>query len=107
MMSLTKNLDSSDNENNLEKQPINNENNLKEQPINDNTYVEIPEWVRNKHCTINPKSNDNKSFQYSIILSLYHKEIGKNPQRIATIKPFINSFNWNNINFPPTEQDNF
>ena len=52
-----------------------------------------------------PKSNDNKSFQYSITLSLYYKEIDNNFNRITKIKPYINNFNWNNINFPPAKQD--
>ena len=38
-------------------------------------------------------------------LSLYHQEIGINSFRISKIKPFINNLNWNNINFPPQEQD--
>ena len=54
---------------------------------------------------LNPKSNDNKSFQYSITLSLYQKEIGNNSNRITKIKPYTNNFNWNNINFPPIQQD--
>ena len=40
-----------------------------------NTFVESPEWLKNKKCTINPQNSDNKCFQYSIIASLYHKEI--------------------------------
>ena len=54
---------------------------------------------------LNPKSNDNKSFQYSITLSLYHREIGNNFNRITKIKRYINNFNWSNINFPPIKQD--
>ena len=54
---------------------------------------------------LNPKSNDNKFFQYSITLSLYHKEIGNNFNRITKIKPYVNNFNWNNINFPLINQD--
>ena len=54
---------------------------------------------------LNPKSN-NKSFQYSVKLSLYHKEIGSNfINRITKIEPYIIDLNWNNINFPPTNQD--
>ena len=86
-------------------------NNLK-QLINDilnknnkNTYVETPICIRFKKGVLNPKSNDNKSFQYSITLSLYHKEVGNTFNRITKIKPYINNFNWNNINFPPIKQD--
>ena len=85
----------------------------KESMINDilnkktTSYVETPICIRFKKAVLNPKSNDNKSFQYSITLSLYHKEIGNNFNRIAKIKPYINNFNWNNINFPPIKQENF
>ena len=70
-----------------------------------NTFVESPDWIKNKKCTINPQNKDNKSFQYSIIDSLYHKEIKYNPERISRIRPFVNNLNWENINFPPEEQD--
>ena len=72
---------------------------------NNNTFVETPKCIRFKKAVLNPKSNDNKSFQYSITLSLYQKEIGNNYNRITKIKPYINNFNWENINFPPTNQD--
>ena len=29
----------------------------------------------------------------------------KNPEKGAKVKPFINSFSWENINFPPQEKD--
>ena len=70
-----------------------------------NTFIESPDWIKNKKCTINPQNKDNKCFQYSIIVSLYHKEIKNNPERISKIKPFINNLNWENINFPPEEGD--
>ena len=40
-----------------------------------------------------------------MILSLYHEQIGRSYCRISNIKPFINNFNCENINFPPQEQD--
>ena len=70
-----------------------------------NTFVESPDWIKNKKCTINPQNKDNKCFQYSVTISLYHKEIKNNPERISKIKPFINNLNWENINFPPEGQD--
>ena len=72
---------------------------------NKNTFIETPKCIKFKKAILNPKSNDNKSFQYSITLSLYYKEIGNNFIRIAKIKPYVNNFNWNNINYPPTNQD--
>ena len=55
---------------------------------------------------INPENNDNKCFQYSVTLSLYHKQItGRNLFRVSKIKPFVDNINWENINFPLQEQD--
>ena len=36
---------------------------------------------------------------------MYHEQIGKNCCRISKIKPYVNNINWENINFPPQEQD--
>ena len=69
------------------------------------TLVKTPTWIGPKNCTINPQGDDNKCFQYSVTLSLYHEQIGRNPFRVSKIKPFVNNFNWNNINFPPKEQE--
>ena len=30
-----------------------------------------------------------KCFQYTLTVALYHEQIGKDPQRITKIKPFI------------------
>ena len=36
---------------------------------------------------------------------LYHEGIKKPPQKIAKIKPFINKYNWERINFPSEKDD--
>ena len=69
------------------------------------TFVKAPEWIKNKRRTINPQNKDNKCFQYSVTLSLYHNQINNNLQRISKTKRFIKNFYWKNINFPPTQQD--
>ena len=69
------------------------------------TFIETPDWIKNKKSTINPVNKDNKCFKYSIIISLYYKEIKNNAERISKIKPFINNLNWETINFPPKEED--
>ena len=52
-----------------------------------------------------PKNNDNKCFQYATTLALNFNKIDKHPQRISRIKPFIENYNWNDINFPATKKD--
>ena len=34
------------------------------------------------------------------IISLHHQELNNHPERISKLKPFINNYNWKNINFP-------
>ena len=69
------------------------------------TYIDSPKWLKDKKSTINPKNNDDKSFQYAMTLSLNFDNIEKNPQRISKIKPFIDQYNWKDTDFPPTNKD--
>ena len=64
------------------------------------SYIDSPKWLRNKKSTINPKNNDYQCFQYAIILAF-----DRNPQRISKIKPFIENYNWKDIDFPSTRKD--
>ena len=64
------------------------------------------DWITHKKVTINPKNkNDNKCFQYAISVALNYQNIKKDPQRILKIKPFINAYNWKDINFPSHKED--
>ena len=69
------------------------------------TYIDSPKWLKNKKSTINPKNNDDKCFQYAVTLALNLDTINKHPQRISKIKPFIDQYNWKDIDFPPTNKD--
>ena len=58
------------------------------------SYIDSPKSIENKKATINPKNTkDNKCLQYAITVALHHQEIGKDPQRLSKIKPFINNYN--------------
>ena len=46
------------------------------------TYIDSPKWLKNKKATINPKCNDDNSFQYALTAALNYKEIQKDLQRI-------------------------
>ena len=69
------------------------------------SYIKSPEWILNKRATINPKNKDNKCFQYSITVALNHQNIENHPERISNIKPFINQYNWEDIDFPAVIKD--
>ena len=68
-------------------------------------YIESPKWLKDKKCTINQKNTDNKCFQYATTLALNFNNIDKHHRRISKIKPFINNYNWNNINFLAAKKD--
>ena len=40
-----------------------------------------------------------KCFQYARTVALNHDKINNDPQRISKIKPFIDQYNWNDIDF--------
>ena len=69
------------------------------------SYIESPKWIKNKLSTINPKNNDYKYFQYAITVALNHDKINKDPQRVSKIKPFIDQYNGNDIDFLSTSKD--
>ena len=56
-----------------------------------------------KQDPINKK--DHKCFQYAVPVAINHEEIGKNSETITKVKPFMNIYNWNGINFPSGKDD--
>ena len=69
------------------------------------SYIDSPKWLKDKKSTINPKNNDHKCFQYAVTLALNLDKIKKVPQRISKIKPFIEQYNWKDIDFISTSKD--
>ena len=61
--------------------------------------------MKNKKATINPKNNDNKCFQYALTVALNYEQIKSHPERISKIKPFIDQYNWKEIDFPSHSKD--
>ena len=69
------------------------------------SYIDSPDWIKHKKATINPKNKDNECFKYAITVALNHERIKKDPQRISKIKPFIDQYNWKDIEFPSHSKD--
>ena len=63
------------------------------------SYIETPEWLKDKGATINCQNDDDKCFQYGIAIALNYDEIESNHQRVNKVKPFIDQYNWKDINF--------
>ena len=47
----------------------------------------------------NPINKKDKCFQYVVTVVLNYEEIKKDPHRTKKIKPFINKYNWEGINY--------
>ena len=75
-------------------------------PNHGGSYIDSPDWIKNKKATINPiNKQDNKCFQYAVTVALNHEKIGKHSERITKIKSFINKYNWKETNFPSEKDD--
>ena len=69
------------------------------------SYKDSPKWLKNKKSSINPNNDDYKCFQYAVTLALNLDKINDHPERIFKIKPFIEQYNWKDIDFPRTSKD--
>ena len=69
------------------------------------SYIDSPKRLNNKKSIINPKHNDYKCFQYAVTLALNLDKINIHSERISKIKPFIEQYNWNDVDFPSTSKD--
>ena len=69
------------------------------------SYIDSPNWLKNKKATINPKNNDDKCFPYPLTVALNYEQIKKDPQRILKITPFIEQYDWKEIDFPSHKKD--
>ena len=57
------------------------------------SYIDSPEWIKDKKSTINPKNNNYKCFQYAVTVALNRDKINKHLQRVSKNKPFIDQYN--------------
>ena len=70
------------------------------------SYIEFPAWLKSRKCTINPQNkNDNNCFQYATTAALNYEKINNHPEKISKIRPFIDEYNWSEINFPSNQKD--
>ena len=69
------------------------------------SYIDPPKWLKNKKAAINPKNSDDKCFQYALPDTLNHEQIKKDSQRMSKINPFIDQYNWKDIDFLSHRED--
>ena len=63
------------------------------------SHIDSPKWLKNKNATISPKNNDDKCFQYAVTVALNYRKINNHPKEIYSNTPFINRYDWNEIEF--------
>ena len=70
------------------------------------SYIESPDWIKNKGVTINPKNIKYiNCFQYAITAALNYQNNDHHPERISRLRPFINNYNWKGIEFHSHSKD--
>ena len=69
------------------------------------SYIDSLKWLKNKKVTINPTNNDDKCFQYVATVALNYQNIKNNSEIISKIKPFIDQYDWKEIDFPSHQKD--
>ena len=74
-------------------------------PNRGGSYIDSPDWIKNKKATINPNNKKDKCFQYAVTFTLNYEQIKKALQQITKTKPFISKYNWEGINFPSEKDD--
>ena len=63
--------------------------------------IETPEWIQNKGATINRQNDDDDNhFQYAITIALNYDEMGNHHQRVNKVEPFVDKYDWSELNFP-------
>ena len=70
------------------------------------SYIKSPELLSNKKATIHPKNSKcNCCFAYFIVVALNHQNIKNHPERITNIIPFVDKYDWSDIDFPAGIKD--
>ena len=67
------------------------------------SYINSPEWIKNKNTATNPNNNDDKCFQYALTIVLNYQNIKKSPKNNK--KPFLDRYNMKEIDFPSQGKD--
>ena len=53
------------------------------------SYIDSPEWLKNKKATINPKNNDDNCFQYALTVVLNYQNMKKTLKEYQTLNPLL------------------
>ena len=73
-------------------------------PLQGSTYIETPEWLKNKNCVINVENKkDSKCFVWSVLAGLYQCK-NSHPSRLSNYIMYEQTLNLEGLQFPmPTK----
>ena len=71
-------------------------------PVKSKLELYSSAWLRIKKQSI---TNGDNCFQNALNDALDYQRIKKDPQEISKVKPYINQYNWKDINFPSQKED--
>ena len=74
-------------------------------PLKGSSYVELPDWIKNKKVVINITSKtDDECFKWCVTTALH--PIGKHPERITKkLREQSNLLDWTSVSFPTSFKD--
>ena len=67
------------------------------------SFLPTPQWLANKNCLTNVKSDDNLCFIWSVLASIYPKS--SNPNRVCNYQMYKNTLNTEGLVFPLDVRD--
>ena len=73
-------------------------NTIEFNPAKGSSYIDLPDWIKNKKAIVNIKNKDDKCFLWCILRYLYPRD--RDEERIGDLKKYEFSLNTKGINFP-------
>lgn len=72
---------------------------VKYAPFRGASYIDLPQWLKNKQVCINVQNTDNECFKYAILSALHNKEV-HTANRPNAYSKWLTSLNFDGIEFP-------
>ena len=69
-------------------------------PLRGSSYIDLPEYIKNKQCCINVKNNDEKCFAWAVLSALHPVDRKNHPDRVSKYRAYYDRYNWSGISFP-------
>ncbi len=72
-------------------------------PLAGRAYVQVPPYLRNKHCIVNVKNNDDRCFGYAILSALHPAK--DNAERVSNYNHYFEQYHLHDLQYPIAPND--